>query len=144
MIMPTVNLLRPFNKSGGLKCNLPRKPAYCAGGVLHNRRIFGLLDPVQDAVSARRGRVRGAKLAACGIPLFLTHLSVPSRTDSPVQVGSDLRRRQMAKQIFHGAANGQKLGVTSCGAVEFEADREAFFIQLCWDDQAWQATSASG
>jgi hypothetical protein len=50
----------------------------------------------------------------------------------------------MAEYIFHGAADGQKPGVTSCGAVEFEADRQAFAIQLCWDDQAWQAASASG
>jgi hypothetical protein len=57
--LPTVNLLCPFNKSGGLKCNLSRKPAYCAGGVLRNRRIFGLLDPVQDAVAAPGGEFVG-------------------------------------------------------------------------------------
>jgi hypothetical protein len=49
----------------------------------------------------------------------------------------------MAEYVFHSAADRQKLSVTSCGAVEFEAGREAIVVQLCWDDQAWQATSAS-
>jgi hypothetical protein len=29
----------------------------------------------------------------------------------------------MAEYIFHGAADGQKPNVASCGAVEFDADR---------------------
>jgi hypothetical protein len=57
---------------------------------------------------------------------------------------SDHWRRKRAENAFHCAADRQKLAITSFGAVEFEANRQAFGIQIRWNNQARQATCASG